>query len=610
VLDGLGESVLVYDAGGRLTYLNRAARALLGCKEEGGLPGDVAPAAAVLAAGAVTAALRDGTWNGEVTVPLPGGRSLAAMVSARAEKGADGRALLVSLVVRDHATAVGYWDDRELNEHRTEVLLKLNQMSGATMQELTDFALEEAVRLTRSTIGYLAFMSEDEKVLTMHSWSKSAMNECSMIDKPIVYPIEKTGLWGEAVRQRKPVTTNDYPAPNPLKKGHPEGHVKVTRHMNIPVFDGDRIVAVAGVGNKATDYTESDIRQLTLLMDGMWKILARHRMEDELRLNEYRTAALLKLNQMIGATLQDITHYALEEGIVLTRSKIGYLAFMSEDEKVLTMYAWSKTAMDACSVIDKPIVYPIEKTGLWGEAVRQRKPVITNDYAAPNPLKKGHPEGHVRVDRHMNIPVYDGERIVAVMGVGNKEKDYNEDDVRQLTLLADGMWKILARKKMEDALQVKNRELEDKLAMIEAQRMAISQLSTPIIQVWDEVLCLPVVGAVDTARSSEMTDRLLEAVVKHRARAVIVDITGIDMMDTKTADHFIKMAKAVRMLGADPIVTGMSPSIAQTLTHIGVELGELQTLRSMSDALRSLVSASEEDVRPSRVRRVSRRSRN
>ncbi|HEY3446536.1 MAG TPA: XylR N-terminal domain-containing protein [Myxococcales bacterium] len=133
------------------------------------------------------------------------------------------------------------------------------------------------------------------------------------------------------------------------------------------------------------------------------------------------------------------------------------------------------------------------------------------------------------------------------------------------------------------------KELEDKLAMIEAQRAAIAQLSTPIIQVWDEILCLPVVGTVDTARSAEMTDRVLEAVVRQRARSVIVDITGIEMMDTKTADHFIKMAKAIKLLGSEPIITGISPSIAQTLTHIGVELGDIRTLRSLRDALRLLL---------------------
>jgi PAS domain S-box-containing protein len=170
-----------------------------------------------------------------------------------------------------------------LDESRLEALLKLNQMSGASVQQITDFALEEAVRLTESKLGYLAFVNDDESVLTMHSWSKAAMAECAIIDKPIVYPVVNTGLWGEAVRQRKPVITNDYPAPNPWKKGHPAGHVHLRRHMNLPVFDGERMVIVAGVGNKEAPYDESDVRQLTLLMQGMWRLLQRKRAEESLQ---------------------------------------------------------------------------------------------------------------------------------------------------------------------------------------------------------------------------------------------------------------------------------------------------------------------------------------
>jgi PAS domain S-box-containing protein len=172
--------------------------------------------------------------------------------------------------------------------------LQLNQMENSTLKEITDFALEEAVRLTQSKIGYLAFLNEDESVLTMHSWSKSAMAECAIIDKPIVYPVASTGLWGEAVRQRRPVFTNDYSAANPLKKGAPHGHVALKRHMNAPIFDGFRIVIVAGVGNKSEDYDQDDVRQVTLLMEGMWQLLERKRVKEALHENELKYRALFE----------------------------------------------------------------------------------------------------------------------------------------------------------------------------------------------------------------------------------------------------------------------------------------------------------------------------
>ena len=104
---------------------------------------------------------------------------------------------------------------------------------------------------------------------------------CSMQEKPFIYKTEKTGLWGEAVRQRQPVITNDYAAPNPAKKGYPDGHPHIIRHMNVPVIDEGHIVLVAGVANKPADYTENDVSELLLLMQGLWSIIKRKRLQEE-----------------------------------------------------------------------------------------------------------------------------------------------------------------------------------------------------------------------------------------------------------------------------------------------------------------------------------------
>jgi PAS domain S-box-containing protein len=192
-------------------------------------------------------------------------------------------------------------------------------------------------------------------------------------------------------------------------------------------------------------------------------ITQRHQAETRLRLDEARLRALAQLSGMAEASVKELTDFAMEAGVSLTNSTMGYLAFMNEDETVLTMYSWSKTAMAQCSILDKPIVYPVATTGLWGEAVRQRRPVVTNDYAAPSPLKRGCPAGHVPVRRHMNVPVFDGSRIVAVAGVGNKEEPYDESDVVQLQLLMDGMWRLIHRRQATEALQEAHDELEHRV---------------------------------------------------------------------------------------------------------------------------------------------------
>ncbi|MBF0528202.1 MAG: PocR ligand-binding domain-containing protein [Deltaproteobacteria bacterium] len=194
-------------------------------------------------------------------------------------------------------------------------------------------------------------------------------------------------------------------------------------------------------------------------------ITDRKRTEAAIKLDEERLEAILELHHMIGASEHDITHFAMEAAVRLTGSKIGYLAFADEKETILTMYAWSNSAMRECMIQDKPIVFPVSQTGLWGEAIRQRRPVITNDYTAPNPLKKGYPEGHVPVIRHMNAPLFDGEKIVIVAGVGNKPSDYDKDDLRQLSLLMSGLWTIIRRKRAEEDKE----KLQEKL--LQSQKM-------------------------------------------------------------------------------------------------------------------------------------------
>jgi rsbT co-antagonist protein RsbR len=153
------------------------------------------------------------------------------------------------------------------------------------------------------------------------------------------------------------------------------------------------------------------------------------------------------------------------------------------------------------------------------------------------------------------------------------------------------MIEALQREKQSNANY--QRELEEKLQTIERQRSSIRELSTPIIEIWDRILCLPIVGVMDTTRSGEMTDALLKAVVERAARCAIIDITGIDIMDTGTADHFVRMAKSVKLLGADCVLTGINPHIARTLVQMDVQLTGITTYRSLRTALQRYISKAE-----------------
>lgn len=147
-----------------------------------------------------------------------------------------------------------------------------------------------------------------------------------------------------------------------------------------------------------------------------------------------------------------------------------------------------------------------------------------------------------------------------------------------------------ARKFLEDEAATQHATLvaaeAEKLDVITRLRTAVEQLSTPILELWEDVLALPVIGIVDSRRSAEMMERLLHEIVQKQSRFVIIDLTGVEVIDTSTADHFMKLVKAVGLIGARCILTGIRPAVAQTLVDLDVSFGQLETLRNLRHGLR------------------------
>ncbi|MFO0658390.1 MAG: PAS domain S-box protein [Polyangiaceae bacterium] len=149
------------------------------------------------------------------------------------------------------------------------------------------------------------------------------------------------------------------------------------------------------------------------------------------------------------------------------------------------------------------------------------------------------------------------------------------------------------------------RELREKLDLIERQSATIRALATPIIRVWDEVLCLPVIGTVDSQRTADMMDSLLQSIVREQARFAIVDLTGVEVVDTSTADHLIRLFKAAKVLGVDGVLCGIQPAVAQTVVALGMDLGEVRTMRTLQDALKWCIASRADAVtRSASTRRI------
>jgi rsbT co-antagonist protein RsbR len=157
--------------------------------------------------------------------------------------------------------------------------------------------------------------------------------------------------------------------------------------------------------------------------------------------------------------------------------------------------------------------------------------------------------------------------------LGNDAEGLGEEMWRS-TELIDRLGLLTVRSFQKTREEVINRQQEELL-----------ELSTPVVKVWDGVLALPMIGTLDSARTQIVMESLLQRIVETGAEIAIIDITGVPTVDTLVAQHLLKTITAIRLMGADCIISGMRPQIAQTIVHLGVELAGVTTKATLADAL-------------------------
>jgi len=127
---------------------------------------------------------------------------------------------------------------------------------------------------------------------------------------------------------------------------------------------------------------------------------------------------------------------------------------------------------------------------------------------------------------------------------------------------------------------------ESRESIIQRQQQEMLELSTPVVQLWDEVLALPLIGTLDSSRTQVVMEALLQRIVETGAKIAIIDITGVPTVDTLVAQHLMKTVSAARLMGADCVISGIRPQIAQTIVHLGVNLHDIVTKATLADAFR------------------------
>lgn len=160
-----------------------------------------------------------------------------------------------------------------------------------------------------------------------------------------------------------------------------------------------------------------------------------------------------------------------------------------------------------------------------------------------------------------------------------ENKDMKFEDTRAVLLLLSSVFNELT-------LSVFQAYLDEKEKTIHAQQQELRETSTPITEIWDGVLTLPIIGTLDSNRTMLVMEALLNRIAKDRAMAVVMDLTGVHSVDSQVSHHMIQMVRAIQLMGAAAILTGIRPEIARAMTSLNIDLGNVITRASLSDGLK------------------------
>ncbi|MEA4970099.1 MAG: diguanylate cyclase [Candidatus Pelethousia sp.] len=224
------------------------------------------------------------------------------------------------------------------------------------------------------------------------------------------------------------------------------------------------------------------------------------------------------LSQSFGNT-QEQLNYVLNGLLELSGSQYGYIFFYNEERQEFIINSWTHGVMQACKVQDAPAVYKLEETGIWGEVVRQRQAVIVNDFEQPNTMCKGYPEGHIALKKFMSVPVIIDGHIVAAVGLANKETDYDETDVNEMTMLMSGVWNAVKRRETNETLAYERNKYYQTLLSIGDGVMVVDRNQN--IEFLNDVACRLTGWSLDEARG--MNYKQVFVLSHERAGADIID---------------------------------------------------------------------------------------
>ncbi len=481
---------------------------------------------------------------------------------------ADGRRMVVSMAAdlteRQRAEA-----EVRRNEVRLRSLTSILQYPSDSVQDFLDYALNEAIHLTSSKIGYIYRYHEDRREFVLNSWSREVMRECSIVNPQTCYELDKTGLWGEAVRQRQPILINDFSAAHPLKKGYPEGHAVLRKYLTVPVFSSGKIVGVVGVANKDSDYDATDILQLNLLMEAVWKVVEQRQAQDKERRAVRSFRMLSRFNKAIALAqedadlMQEICQILVKEG----GWRLAWVGLAEEGPgrrvRPVAQAGFADGYLDGIEITwdDRPT-----GRGPTGTAIRTGRPVACHSLLTdPSFAPWRTAAARLGFVASIALPLIHETSVFGALNLYTAESEaFGPDEVALLRRLADNLAYALRMLRMKAAGEQARRRHEALEAQLrQAQKMeAVGRLAGGVAHDFNNMLAV-IAGHADMALEQTTADSPLHA-----------DLLAIQKAAQRSADLTRQLLAFARKQTIAPRVLDLNDTIAGMLKMLVRLIGE------------------------------------
>ena len=538
----------------------------------------------------------DEETKSELAVPIKSGQKVIGVLDLQSDKlDAFDEIEVVTMETLSTQIATAIENARLFEEARIRakeqaVLNELGQALTAhlSVEEVLDEAYRQASRLLDTANFYIALYDPDKDEITF------AIDIAEGDIRKFVGTRQAgEGLTEYIIRNETPLLIQeDLPERMEELGIEPIGRIAFS-WLGVPLMIGDRVLGVMAVQSYTTPraYDGHDRDILIAIASQVAITLQNARLfeETQRRVREVQLLHDIGLAAASGVRLEETLQAAAEALAAEFEDIHVALMLLDPESNTLRVEASVGYSLDLVKNLRLRL-----GEGVTGWVAQHGEPALVPDVQ----LDPRYYEGASDTRSELCVPLVAGSQVIGVLNVeSSRVSAFTNDDLRLLSTLASNLAVLVERARlfdnMEQMVADRTEELRESLEesahlqeqVIEAQKQALHELSTPIIPVMERIIIMPLIGSIDTLRARDITRALLAGIREHRAKVVILDITGVSVVDSGVASHLNKTIQAARLKGTRTIVTGISDAVAETIVDLGIDWSGIETLPDLQTGL-------------------------